>query len=347
MVARLKLKGIDGRAPQGVELAVQNKLKQNKMTQERVCVTGANGYIGSLIALNCLKAGYLVNGTVRALTEDKMFLNSCAESLGLKENLTFFEIPNLDQEEGWDDALAGCDYLLHVASPVKMSAEDPENEIIKPAVNGTLNALNAALKAGVKHVVVTSSLAAMVGDQRETDPKYVFTEDDWNENPGSPYSKSKVEAEKAAWKFVEENPQITLTVVCPSYVLGPVLSPNSLSGVSYIVKIITGEPGPVFKVGYIDVRDVADVCIKAITDERAINQRYLVSCAPQITLYSVIKLINENFEEYNIELKDEGDLLEFGTNPAKTEEFLGRPLRQLPEITIDMVNSLKELNVIQ
>ena len=89
--------------------------------------------------------------------------------------------------------------------------------------------------------MIVSSLAAMIGDQRKEDPEYVFDESDWNENPGSHYSRSKVEAEKAAWDFVKEDPEFSISVVCPSCVLGPVLHPSSLSTVGRVVSYIKGE----------------------------------------------------------------------------------------------------------
>jgi nucleoside-diphosphate-sugar epimerase len=136
----------------------------------------------------------------------------------------------------------GCKYVVHCASPVVFQAEDPERDIIKPAVEGTTNVLRAAVAAGVTRVVYTATMASICGSQREKDPDHVWTEEDWNDAPGTHYSRSKTLAEKAAWDFAKEHPQLEFVTIHPSYVIGPMTLKRAEGySVEGMIKLLRGD----------------------------------------------------------------------------------------------------------
>jgi len=281
----------------------------------------------------------------------KLFLSEIANNLGVADHIQFFAIPNLSEDVGFAEAFEGCDFVMHIASPVFVSSENPQRDVIDPAVNGTLNAMRNALSAGVKHIVITSSVAAMVGTQRDKNPEYCLTDDDWNDAPGSSYSTSKVLAERAAWDFVRDNPSLHLTVVCPCLVLGPISHPNSsLSSQTRVLDLIKGGENqelPSAKYGVIDIRDVVNLCVKSIEDERAINQRYLIANQSQYSASQIAAVLNENFG-YNIptEHKEPIYFLQKAMDSSKAIDFLGTPLISFEQSVIDSHNSLAALGFI-
>ena len=129
----------------------------------KVLVTGISGYVGSHCAVELLKQGYQVRGSVRSLKKKQEVLKGISKIIDPREDLEFCEL-NLLSDEGWDEAMKGCDYVLHVASPFEIAQPKDENEMIKPAVEGALRAMKFAKAAGIKKVVVTSSTVAMAGD---------------------------------------------------------------------------------------------------------------------------------------------------------------------------------------
>jgi len=179
-----------------------------------VCVTGASGFVAAHVTRELLERGYRVRGTVRSLsTPGKYgFLTSLP---GAADRLELVSAELL-AEGSYDSAVAGCELVIHTASPYVMNVKDPQRDLIDPAVNGTLNVLGSAKAAGVRRVVLTSSMAAI--SDEPVDGK-VFTEDDWNEQSSlerNPYYFSKTVAERAAWKFVEdEHPGFDLIAINP------------------------------------------------------------------------------------------------------------------------------------
>jgi dihydroflavonol-4-reductase len=196
-----------------------------------------------------------------------------------------FVTADLTSDLGWDQAVAGATFVLHTASPFPPTQPENEDDLIIPAREGTLRVLKAAQRAGVSRVVVTSSFAA-VGYTR-TDLGAPFTEEDWTDpaTPGiSAYVKSKTIAEKAAWEFVAATPEAPeLVTVCPVAILGPVYSRDFASSIGMVQLILSGRlPGnPKLTFGVVDVRDVADLHIRAMTNPAAAGQRFLaVSKSP-------------------------------------------------------------------
>jgi len=241
-----------------------------------VCVTGASGFIASHAISQLLEKGYTVRGTVRGDTSSYSYLSSLP---GAKERLELIQA-DLLTEGAFDSAVAGCEYVLHTASPYFVNVKDPQQELVDPAVKGTTNVLNSCKKAGsVKRVVLTSSMAAIT-DEPNSDK--VFTENDWNTLSSlkrNPYYYSKVEAEKSAWDFVKSNETgFDLVAINPFMVIGPSLSPGLNESNKIFKDILSGAYPTIMSVnwGIVDVRDVASAHILAMETESA-NGRYLVS----------------------------------------------------------------------
>ena len=267
------------------------------MNNQTVLVTGGTGFLGVNIILELLKKGFTVRTTLRTLSRKNEILDALtAGGISTFDQLSFYEA-DLLSDNGWDEAAQGCDYVLHVASPFVAEQPKDENELIIPAKEGTLRALKAAKKAGVKRVVLTSSFAAI---GYSIDPRnHVFTELDWTDEnaPVQAYIKSKTIAEKAAWQFMEdEAPAMELTVINPVGIFGPILGGISSASLGTVVKgIVEGnikENAP-FTFGAVDVRDAADIHIKAMLHPEAAGQRFLATSEGAMSFYDVAELIKK------------------------------------------------------
>ncbi len=241
----------------------------------KVLVTGITGYIGQHCGAELLRQGYEVLGTVRSMEKADMVREGIARVAPI-ENLTFVEA-DLLSDKGWKDAMDGCTYVLHVASPFIIAAPKDENEIISPAVDGTLRVLSAAKAAGIKRVVLTSSTVAIISGKLSGH----YGTDSWSDpdaNIGT-YAKSKTLAERVAWEFADTN-SIDLVVINPGGVLGPTLT-GRVEGESltFISDIVNGKYPlvPDISVLLIDVRDVAKLHVAAITAEGAVGKRFIAA----------------------------------------------------------------------
>lgn len=271
------------------------------MKNQTVLVTGGTGFLGVNIILELLKKGFTVRTTLRTLSRKNEILDALtAGGISTFDQLSFYEA-DLLSDNGWDEAAQGCDYVLHVASPFVAEQPKDENELIVPAKEGTLRALKAAKKAGVKRVVLTSSFAAI---GYSIDPRnHVFTELDWTDEnaPVQAYIKSKTIAEKAAWQFMrDEAAAMELTVINPVGIFGPILGGISSASLDTVVKgIVEGhikENAP-FTFGAVDVRDAADIHIKAILHPEAAGQRFLATSEGAMSFYDVAELIKKERPE--------------------------------------------------
>ena len=238
-------------------------------------VTGVTGYIGQHCGAELLRQGYEVVGTIRSMEKAEAVREGIAKVAPV-ENLTFVEA-DLISDEGWDEAMSDCKFVLHVASPFIIADPEDENEMISPAVDGTLRVLSAAKAAGVERIVVTSSLIAIIAGKLSGH----YGTDSWsdpNEEIGT-YAKSKTLAEQAAWEFAKAN-DIDLVVINPGGVMGPTLT-GRVEGESLtmISDIITGKYPlvPDICVGFIDVRDVAKLHVAAMTAAGAVGKRFIAS----------------------------------------------------------------------
>jgi dihydroflavonol-4-reductase len=224
-----------------------------------------------------LRRGCAVRTTVRDLGKEKDVRARVASELDPGDRLTVLAA-DLRSDDGWADAVAGCDYVLHVASPFPAAQPKDPDELIVPAREGTLRVLRAALDAGARRVVVTSSVAAVRGSTSSASAP--LTEADWTDpdNPKvSPYARSKTIAERAAWDLVRERGEEgRLAVVNPGAILGPVLDGESSTSLALVERLLKGMPGtPRIGFSVVDVRDVADLHILAMTSPEAGGERYI------------------------------------------------------------------------
>ncbi|MGH3459175.1 SDR family oxidoreductase [Aeromicrobium sp.] len=237
-----------------------------------VLVTGGNGYIASWLVRYLLEDGIDVHATVRDPSNDTKVGHLKQLAKDTPGTLTLLAA-DLVQDGSFDEAMAGCELVMHTASPFALSVKDPQQDLVDPAVQGTRNVLESANRVNsVKRVVLTSSVVSIYGDARDLEqaPGDVFTEDDWNTTSTlshQPYSYSKVVAERAAWKIAEAQDRWDLVVINPGFVLGPSLTTASDSAsISTIMQFVDGRllmGAPALEVGVVDVRDVALAHIKA------------------------------------------------------------------------------------
>jgi nucleoside-diphosphate-sugar epimerase len=242
-----------------------------------VLVTGGSGFVGSHVVLQLLTAGHVVRTTVRSLKREEsvrsMLRDAGADS---GQRLVFFAA-DLERDDGWAEASAGCDYVIHVASPMPAAAPKTDDELIMPARDGTLRVLKAARDAKVKRVVLTSSCGAVYyGHPPQAAP---FDETSWTNIGGemSAYVRSKAIAERAAWDFMRaEGDALELSVVNPAGIFGPVLGADTSSSIELVTRLMNGAPGcPRLYFGVVDVRDVADLHLRAMTNPAAKGERFI------------------------------------------------------------------------
>jgi nucleoside-diphosphate-sugar epimerase len=269
------------------------------MDMARVLVTGGTGFVGAHCLIRLLAAGHETRATVRDLARESdvraMLRQGGAGDAG--ERLAVFRA-ELNADAGWDEAVAGCDYVLHVASPFPSTVPKDENELIAPARDGALRVLRSARDAGVKRVVLTSSFAAIgYGAKGRTT---AFTEEDWTNlaDPSvKPYQKSKTIAERAAWDFIaREGGGLELSVVNPVGVFGPVLGPDYSTSILFVKRLLDGSvPGcPDLWFGGVDVRDVADLHLEAMTNPAARGERFLATGGDFVSVLQIARTLKEN-----------------------------------------------------
>jgi nucleoside-diphosphate-sugar epimerase len=266
-----------------------------------VLVTGGSGFIGSHCILQLLATGHHVHTTVRNLKREgdvrAMLMEGGAKPA---DRLSFF-VANLENDAGWSRAVAGCEYVLHVASPFPANLPKHEDELIVPARDGALRVLRASRDAGVKRVVLTSSFAAIgYGHQPQKTP---FNETNWTDPNGkgvSAYTKSKTLAERAAWDFIaREGGGLELSVVNPVGVFGPVLGPDYSTSVLLVQRLMDGAvPGvPRLFFGVVDVRDVADLHLRAMTHPASKGERFLAVAGDFMSMLDIAKVLRSRMRE--------------------------------------------------
>ena len=261
-----------------------------------VLVTGGSGFVGSHCVLQLLQKGHDVRTTVRSLkreTEVRAMLKQGGYT-GPASRLSFFAA-DLEGDAGWTQAVSGCDYVLHVASPFPQVVPKDEDELIRPARDGALRVLRAARQAGVKRVVLTSSFVAVgYGHKDQVRP---FDETDWTnlaDRALLPYAKSKTVAEKAAWDFIaQEGNGLELVVVNPTAIFGPLLGPDYSTSILLVKRLMDGSvPGyPKLCFGVVDVRDVADLHLRAMEDPAANGQRFIAVAGDFITAGDLARVL--------------------------------------------------------
>ena len=242
-----------------------------------VLVTGGSGFLGGWCVVELLRRGYTVKTTVRSLAREAQVRAAVASVVDPDDRLAVLAA-DLTRDDGWPEAVEGCDYVLHVASPFPPKQPKDPDELILPAREGTLRVLRAGLNAGVKRIVVTSSIAAIrLSKDAAARP---LNEGDWTDpdSPGlTPYVRSKAIAELAAWDLVRERgEEDRLAVVNPGAIIGPVLNDDLSYSLQAVQRLLGGTPGvPRLGFSLVDVRDVADLEIRAMTAPEAGGERFI------------------------------------------------------------------------
>jgi dihydroflavonol-4-reductase len=333
---------------------------------EKVLVTGATGYIGLHCINQLLNQGYAVNGSIRSPERKDEIINALKSHNTSTEHLNLY-IFNLTEDNGWDEGMQGCDYLLHVASPI--SLENTEEEyFVQPAIDGVKRAFKFAKKHNIKKVVLTSSVAAIFNT---IENKIFYDETDWSD-PASPlidaYSKSKTLAEKAAWKFVkDENHPFELAVINPALVVGASIS-GDIGESNKAVEMVASGRMPVavpLMFGYVDVRDVATAHILAMQTPASNGERFAL-VEKDLWYTDVAKILRENgfdkaptigipvwlakiLANFNKELKLTLPYLgrKRSIKNTKAKEILGWNPRPAEESIIDIANQMKDLGILK
>jgi nucleoside-diphosphate-sugar epimerase len=258
-----------------------------------VLVTGGSGFVGSHVILLLLRAGHVVRTTVRSLDREPG-VRAMLVGAGVDGDARLsFVAADLMRDEGWAAAVDGCDYVLHVASPMPAAAPKTDDEVIVPARDGVLRVLKAARDARVKRVVLTSSCGAVYyGHPPQSAP---FDETSWTNIHGemSAYVKSKAIAERAAWDFMAtEGGALELSVVNPAGIFGPVLGADFSSSIELVKRLMNGIPGcPQLYFGVVDVRDVADLHLRAMADPAAKGERFIAVSGEVMSMLDIARVL--------------------------------------------------------
>lgn len=259
-----------------------------------VLVTGGSGFLGGHTIARLLAAGHTVRTTVRSLSRQPEVLAMLTSAGAMPDGRLRFFAADLERDEGWAEAVAGCDYVLHVASPFPVGAPKHEDDLIVPAREGTLRVLRAARHAGVRRVVLTSSFAAVgYGHLPQAE---AFDESSWTDLRGdvSAYVKSKTLAERAAWEFVAgEGRGLELSVINPVAIFGPLLGPDYASSIVLLKRLLDGSlPAcPRLWFGVVDVRDVADLHLRAMIAPEAQGERFLAVAGDFLRIVEMARIL--------------------------------------------------------
>lgn len=319
---------------------------ENNSKQPTVLVTGGTGFIGIYCIFQLLNGGYTVKTTLRSLKRKEEVIVLLKEA-GIRsfENLSFVEA-DLTNDLNWTQAAEGCTYVLHVASPFPAGEPEDANELIIPARDGALRVLKAARDAGVKRVVITSSFAA-IGYSKDA-KGHTFTEEDWTdpELTDRAYIKSKTIAEKAAWDWIgSEGKDMELSVINPVGVFGPALGKDYSTSIGLVKGVLDGQIKETlpFTFGVVDVRDVANIHVLAMTHPAAAGERFLATATGTMSLYDVAELIRKERPEYSAniaDLKPLGQSFYIAMSNEKAQHVLNWHPRSKEEAILASVDSL-------
>jgi nucleoside-diphosphate-sugar epimerase len=268
------------------------------MSEDLVLVTGGSGFVAIHCIDQLLRAGYNVRTTVRSLTREPEVRAMLTNAGTPRQEALTFAATDLTRDNGWPEAVAGCRFVLHVASPFPAKNPKDDQELIIPAREGALRVLRAARNAGVQRIVQTSSFAAIgYGHAPQTTP---FDESTWTnlDGPGvSAYVKSKTLAERAAWDFIaREGGKLELTVVNPVGVFGPTFGPDYATSILIVQRLLDGAVPICPRIGFgaVDVRDVADMHLRAMTNPAAKSERFLAVAGPSLSLLEVATILKKH-----------------------------------------------------
>ncbi|GAA3958092.1 SDR family oxidoreductase [Mucilaginibacter dorajii] len=345
-------------------------MNTNSNNEKLVLVTGGSGFIAMHCIIQLLNQGYQVRATLRSLDRElevRAMLREGGVEAG--ERLDFIQA-DLSADDYWSEAVRGCTYVLHVASPTPKLDFKHEDEMITPAREGVLRVLRAARDTGVQRVVLTSAIGAVVyGHPKQTAP---YDETDWTDTTHAPaYQKSKTLAEKAAWEFIAQEGQgMELASINPVAVMGPVLGADYSHSIYLIKNLLTGKMAgcPKINAGFVDVRDVAALHLRAMVDPAARGERFIATGGESIWLVEVAKILKENLGAAAEKVKARqlpNTLLRIAalkdpmvksmvpllgipmnTTSAKAIHLLGWSPRSIPEAILATAESLIRLNLL-
>lgn len=261
----------------------------------KVLVTGGSGFIAQHCILALLEAGHQVKTTVRSLSREAEVRGNLRNGGAQPGDRLSFVATDLMSDHGWAEAAADCAFVIHGASPTPAGDQVREEDWVRPAVEGNLRVLRAARNAGAKRVVLTSAFGAIgMGHKPLGRP---FVESDWSDLTGNvaPYQKSKTLAERASWDFIaREGNGLELAAINPTMVLGPALGPDYSHSIRTIKQMLDGQPGyPKISTCVADVRDVADLHLRAMTNPAAKGERFLATVGESLSLAAIARLLKE------------------------------------------------------
>jgi dihydroflavonol-4-reductase len=320
----------------------------------RVLVTGGSGYVGTQLIAALLRDGRRVRATVRSLEREAdvraAVRRGDADDSGLE-----LVAADLTADEGWPAAAAGCEEVHHVASPIPYVQPKDPDDLIVPAREGVLRVLRAARDAGARRVVLTSSFAAIGYTPK---PSHEFTEDDWTDpdTPGlAPYPRSKAIAERAAWDFIErEGGETELVVVNPTFILGPTLTTQVRSSLQLTKAMLDGTMPVVRRqrFGVADVRDVADLHIRAMATPEAAGKRFLaLADGPTISFLEMAQILRDRLgplaERVPTEEAPGPELPPLIIHNDRAREELGWRPRPAETTIVETAESLRDLGLLE
>ncbi|KAA1376350.1 SDR family oxidoreductase [Aeromicrobium fastidiosum] len=263
------------------------------MTDDQVLVTGGTGFLGTHVIAQLLGSGHRVRTTVRDLGREDELREALASAGVQSGDALQLVVADLSEDDGWNDAVEGVRFVLHVASPFPPAMPDSDDDVIRPAREGALRVLRASRDAGVDRVVMTSSFAAVGYGHEPTDE--AFDEHTWTnvDAPLSAYIRSKALAERAAWDFMDsEGGDLELAVVNPVGIFGPPLTSDLSASTGLAHQMMTAMPAvPRLATTVVDVRDAADLHLRAMTDPAAAGERFLASTGEPLTFQEVARIL--------------------------------------------------------
>lgn len=279
---------------------MQTKEQDLTNDDKRVLVTGGSGFIASYCIAQALADGWRARVTLRDLAQETRFRAGVNELHAGGDRLEVVTA-DLNADEGWTEAASDCAYVLHIASPFPAASPKDDGELVRPARDGTLRVLTAARAAGVRRVVMTSSTAAVAYGRGGREAP--FTEADWsdatNRSDTSAYERSKTIAEQAAWDWMANaSDGLELVTICPGAVLGPVLGSGQSASIDIVARLLDGSLPGMARFGWplADVRDIADLHLRAMTMPQAAGQRY-IGAGPFAWMSDVAQVLREHVPE--------------------------------------------------